>query len=64
MTLERTQELISVVVHGEYQVVQDVLGREKRLGCVADEEGSTLLMYAAVNGRDNVIRYLLQVGSF
>ncbi len=61
--MERAQEVISVVLHGDCSALQNILDRGEALGGMADEEGSTPLMYAAANDRDAMIRLLLQVGA-
>lgn len=59
--MERAQEVISAIVHGDSPALQSNLDEGGTLMGVADEEGSTPLIYAAANDRDNMIRLLLQV---
>ena len=53
--------LLSASEQGHKQKVGTLLAENAEWAEACDEEGSTLLMYAAANGRENVVQLLLQV---
>ena len=53
--------LLSASEQGHKQKVGALLAENPERAEACDEEGSTLLMYAAANGRDNVVQLLLHV---
>ena len=53
--------LLSASEQGHKQRIAALLAESPDRAEVCDDEGSTPLMYAAANGRENVLQLLLQV---
>ena len=53
--------VLSSSEHGHKQRLAALLQENPAMAEACDEEGSTPLMYAAANGRENVLHLLLQV---
>ena len=52
--------LLSAAEYGNDEAIRSIIDGG-RVPDVSDEEGSTPLMYAAANGRESLVRLLLQV---
>lgn len=53
--------VLSAAEQGHKQRLASVLKENPAMAEACDEEGSTPLMYAAANGRENVLHLLVQV---